>query len=363
MNTALPIFSLLCWFFCTPVLFGQSPKVGAFYFDGWTQFQWNNYEKLNYQKGAYNEVLVHEFSDREPAYGWITSTAEGIRQQIEDGLEAGLDFFVFDWYYCKDTGYEGCFMNNALSLFMENPQSDLKFASMITNDTHDIGPKEWEETMAQLKKQFQHPAYFTIDGRPVVYIYRGDHMTKAFGSVRKFNRALDQLKRECIESGLGEPLIGLARIIGKYAPRRYKWADFMFTYNQPLLLLEDKIEPIRDNEYDIEDMISGEFDYWFYLERKSQNKYFVPTITSGWDRRPWDKSTRIFYTRATREYMAEAVSAAMEFNEDYNEKSLDNMILIYAWNEYAEGGYLSRMKNGEFIGLGIKDAKEKGKEQ
>lgn len=341
----------------TQLLFGQKPAVGAFYFDGWTEYQWNNFKTLKFQGGAYNDKLVNDYSDREPAYGWVTSTEEGIQRQIDDALEAELDFFIFDWYYCRDSGYDECFMNNALDLFMQNPQHEMKFTSMITNDTFNIGPVEWQETKTKLKEQFRHPAYFKIDNRPVVYIYLGAKMIDAFGGVGHFKRALKEFKKECRESGVGEPLIGIANIVENYSLRRLRFADFLFTYNQPVLVLHNDTEPIEDNLYSIDEMIKAEFDYWFYLNGEALNKKFVPTITAGWDRRPWDENTRVVYTKPTREYIKKAVKAAIEFNEGYNDKSLENMILIYAWNEYAEGGYISRMKNGEFIGLGIKDAK------
>lgn len=351
------ISSLLFLFLCSHSLPGQSPQVGAFYFDGWTQKQWDNYKNLNFQGGAYNDALVLEYSDREPAYGWVTSTPKGMEEQIKDALESGLDFLVFDWYYCKGTGYKDCFLNNALNLFMENTQNELKFASMITNDAYDIGPNEWEETKAQLKVQFQHSAYLRINNRPVVYIYLGAKMIDTFGGIRKFKKELKEFKNECRESGLGEPLIGMANIVEEYSLRRLRFADFLFNYNQPVLVLHNDTEPVQGNKYDIDDMIKSEFDYWFYLQGEALNKIFVPTITSGWDKRPWDKSTRVIYTRPTRDYIKKAVNKAIEFNELYNENSLGGMILIYAWNEYAEGGYISPMKNGEFIGMGIKDAK------
>lgn len=359
----LKSFLLFILMFNAQFLLSQSPQVGAFYFDGWSQVSWDNYKKLNYQGGPINDNLLNNYPEREPAYGWVNSTKKGMQLQIKDALEAGLDFFIFDWYYCKDTGYENCTMNTALKLFMENKQSEFKFTSMITNDSYDIGPAEWEETKTKLKEQFQHPSYFKIQGSPVVYIYLGSKMINAFGGIKKLNKALKEFKNECKMLGIKEPLIGIANVVEDYPIRRLRFVDFLFTYNQPVLVLHNKKLPLYENIYDINDMIESEIEYWPYLEEHAKNKKFVPTVTAGWDRRPWDESTRVVYTAPTREYVKKAVKSAIFYNKYSNGKPLDNMILIYAWNEYGEGGMISRLKNGNFIGMGIADAKKESNEE
>lgn len=356
-------FTILFFLFGLSFAFGQPPQVGAFYFDGWSQVQWDNLKRLNYQEGPINDNLINNFPEREPAYGWVNSTQKGMQLQINDAFKAGLDFFIFDWYYCNDSGYNNCQMNHALRLFMANEQKQLKFTTMITNDSYNIGPKEWDETKENLKTQFSHPAYFRLEGRPVMYIYLGAKMIDSFGGIRNFKRALKDFKMECFNEGLNIPLIGIANIVEDYSLRRLRYADFLFTYNQPVLVLHNKKEPIRNNLYHINDMIESEVTYWSYLEREAKNKKFVPTITAGWDRRPWDEKTRVIYTPPTREYIKGAVQSAMNYNKYRNGKSLENMILIYAWNEYGEGGYIARMKDGNFIGMGIADAKREEENQ
>lgn len=362
-NYSMRKLFLICLYWSFLISFAQ-PKIGAFYFDGWTQAQWNNYTKENFDGGAYKKMLINDFSEREPAYGWVTSTPDNIVRQINDAAEAQLDFFIFDWYYCEEVGYEECFMNNALKLFMKaENRNKLSFCSMITNDTHNIGPQEWTETIDNLLKQFSNSAYFKVDDRPLVLIYLGDKMIDAFGKRRKMDKALLQLKKESIKNGLGTPLIGIMNISKKNF-RRMKNVDFISMYNDPTAALR-LYGDTTQREFLYDDLQKGEFISWeYYLEFVNRKKSFVPTVTSSWDDRPWvgkdslgNWNTNLWYERATPEEFKQSILNAHYFNTYYLPNSYD-LIFINAWNEYGEGSYISKMKNGEFMGEAIKQVKK-----
>ena len=86
-------------------------KAGAYYFDGWTgkTDRWHLPERLK-----------DEFGHRKPIWGWVTSTGQVMREQIDCAADYGLRFFAFCWYYPEGTDKKTP-LNNALDLFLQAP--------------------------------------------------------------------------------------------------------------------------------------------------------------------------------------------------------------------------------------------------
>ena len=65
----------------------KSVRFGAYYFDGWTGiYPWH-----------ITPELVKSFPNREPKWGWITSSQEVMNEQISLASKSGLSFFSFCW--------------------------------------------------------------------------------------------------------------------------------------------------------------------------------------------------------------------------------------------------------------------------
>lgn len=350
-------------------VFGQI-KIGTFYFDGWSKLQWDNYKIKNYDKGPYNNYLLNDFSDRKPMYGWITSTKENVEKQIDDAHYINLDFFIFDTYYCKDIGYSSCFSNNALDIYIKSKNiNKVPFLSMITNDSFDIGPKEWDETKSFLFYLFSNPSYYKINGRPIIIIYKGDKIINAFGSIKKFDSILNKFKKEARTRGYKKPIIGIMNIAIENL-EKLKNIDFITTYNDPTAAKRFNNYDPSIKEYEFSTLQEGEKINWdLYLPYIKKKKFFIPTVTSGWDPRPWNGkdengkwNTELWYKKATKSEFYHSINNADKFNKKNSSINMNNrIILINAWNEYGEGSYISKMENGEFLGEVIKIIKENQK--
>lgn len=355
---------LFCVVFLSQLLFGQSPKVGAFYFDGWTEFQWDNYINKNYHGGAYNDLLITEFSERKPAYGWVTSTFLGIQKQIEDAKQAGLNFFIFNLYYCSEGGYDDCFLNNAIRIFQNIAPEDFRFSVMITNDTFDIGPIQWEETEKKILELFSHPSYYRVEGKPLVLVFQGNKMVDAFGNVRKFDKALRSLVNKSISQGTADPIVGIMNI-NRYRLNRIKSVDFVSFYNDPYAALRLRNALPEQKQFTNKQLREGTELYWQEMIGNAKKKFFIPTITAGWDTRPWagrnefgEWKSKLWYERRAKNDIKQATLNALRFNKAYNTHNPFNLIFVNSWNEYGEGSHISRMANGEFLGIGIREALE-----
>ena len=77
----------------------------------------------------------------------------------------------------------------------------------------------------------------------------------------------------------------------------------------------------------------------------------APLCSVGWDKRPWENVEKSVYyvnksTSAFREHLYRAVDYL------YSRNTPNSIIMIYAWNEYGEGGYLAPTvgdKRGKFL--------------
>jgi hypothetical protein len=69
----------------------------------------------------------------------------------------------------------------------------------------------------------------------------------------------------------------------------------------------------------------------------------VPLVNAGWDGRPRDYPGA-WYEQATPSEVADAVKAALDWNRENPKTARAQTVLVYAWNEYDEGGWLCPTK-------------------
>jgi hypothetical protein len=74
---------------------------------------------------------------------------------------------------------------------------------------------------------------------------------------------------------------------------------------------------------------------------------YIPIIMAGWDNRPWPfEPDSWYYTGRTPEQLGAHVENAITWmDENTDLVTPEHIAIIYAWNEYGEGGYL--VPNGE----------------
>jgi hypothetical protein len=91
--------------------------------------------------------------------------------------------------------------------------------------------------------------------------------------------------------------------------------------------------------------------YW--RNAASSGVPYVPLVTTGWDKRPrkdnpvsWEKDhgyhrQEVFPSRATPSEIADHVGDALSFVRSHPRVCPANTVIVYAWNEYDEGGWLA----------------------
>lgn len=322
----------ICW--------GQDKKVmiGAYYFDGWT--------------GAYQDhitpALTEKFPEREPIWGWKTSSQDIMNKQIDAAANAGLSFFNFLWYFYGGSEYKKQPLNHSLGYFINAPnKSKLKFNITVVNHAgFDVGPKDWDSLSNYWLEVFENPNYLKVEKKPLIVFYDMKALIAKFGSPDKVKQAFNQLKDKAKRKGLPGVTIGFCTYVGQVNQADACGADLVTGYNYHAIGFVKGPQAIP-----IAKMQQAEQTYWNQYAQNKKLKY-IPTVTLGWDPRPWaTKANGYGYTPYYKGYSANSVYNSVKNGIKWikaNGKNTpkERILLLYAWNENGEGAWLTPGKTG-----------------
>lgn len=328
--------------------FAQSPTtrpsclIGAYYFDGWTQ-------GTDHLKPR----LLKEFPEREPIWGWNDDSPEVMEKQIDLAADHGIDFFSFDWYWPEGEKKETP-LNTGLSLFLKAPnRGRLQFCLMVANHGgFRIGPKDWHDVSGVWLELFQKATHITIDGKPLIIFFSPRELRAAFRSSAAVKEAFGQLREGAKKVGLPGVMIACCCTPGP----GNKWDDLaelaadgydvLTGYNYHGYPMKGQS---RRQSYAT--MIDGHETIWNKFAERTTLPY-IPCITAGWDKRPWEEKDlpeakqSPYYPDRTPAQVAAFLRRAIRWNNANPDHTLKKrMVLIYAWNENGEGGYLTPTKS------------------
>lgn len=326
-------------------------KVGAYYFDGWSGLT-DEYHLTS--------RLKNEFANREPIWGWYDNTDLIMETQIDYAANNGLDYFSFCWYYPEGPNKQRP-ENNALKLFIKAKNTHrMQFSLMVANHKGFlIGPNDWDVVSNIWIALFKEKNYLTVDGHPILIFFSGEELLSAFGSPYKIRQAFRKLKSKAIEANIKIPLIGVCATPGPENGlddlSAYKNAgfDFFTGYNY------HEYGVGSEKEQDFNQLQISHQQIWNSFGEKAILPY-IPVVTVGWDMRPWEKNETpqsYYYVNRTPEKVAAFVKSAIDWTEKYSKQTLsDRLVLLYAWNENGEGGYITPTKTeGDSMLRAIKD--------
>ncbi|MDQ6481567.1 glycoside hydrolase family 99-like domain-containing protein [Dyadobacter sp. LHD-138] len=331
----------------------QSFKLGAFYFDGWTGLTTHLTPKLQ-----------NDFPDRKPIWGWKTSTSQIMQKQIDVAASAGISFFDFCWYYQKGGNYENpAPLNNALNLYLKAPnKKKLNFTIMVANHPGFIfKADEWEQLSRYWCSLFKDPSYLLVDDKPIITFFSMQSLIETFGTPEKVNEAFKVFKNIAVKEGLNGVVIAGAvnssLPIIKQAERC--GFDVLTGYNYH----GSGLNSIKNEIVSIDSMRIREQIIWNNITQTSTLP-LIPVITLNWDHRPWDKSDTTYSPRFigySGISIKNAVAACKKWSKNNPSKIVnENIAILYAWNEYGEGAWLTpsrKLKNSLLQGVkaGLKE--------
>ncbi len=268
---------------------------------------------------------------------------EQFDQEALLAIEAGIDYFAYCWYGETDA------MSYARHQHRVSQYRDkIKMCAIINVYRLDA------DTMAELYDCMQQSYYFTISGRPVLFIYDGFRFSA---------EKIKEIKKEAAVAGVKQPIYFVA-LAG--------------TGNPAILssLLDNGFEAV--SAYSCGAQSTGEpyraLCAWDRSVDAMKYQYsdrigVIPHITCGRDTRPrlenpvsWAGNYGGHYTvtGTPEEIYAHAAEVLGEIRK-HPEKNMPNSVLVYAWNEHDEGGWCCPTLKVDQQGRPLKDTNGKNR--
>jgi hypothetical protein len=312
--------------------------VGAIRWDGW--FNGNSWERF---------LGPAEWHYRVPFYGKIISDHEvqvcSDSQQVMDkelfyANRAGLNYWAFCYYHPKGWNGSDSYNYGWHRFLASRHKGTMSFCFILQGSW--LGPKEeWSRTVGEFVKLFKKTTYQKVIGnRPLLFVFDCSSIEPHFGSVADGRKAFDELREQTIKAGLGSPYIAaqvFSAADGAAYVDKYDF-DAISAYSLPG-------GGGDHNEYPYSNLVSANVN--FRNSCKAIGKKVIPIVNAGWDGRP-----RIVDPSLARNYqgswhtmpkpteLAQNLNGALAWVRANPEAADSNAILIYAWNETDEGGWL-----------------------
>ena len=322
----------------------RRPLVGAIRWDAWTQWAGEH------DFGPYEKCLgPKEWHYRVPFFGKVVSddkvavrgdTPEVMDQEIAYAAAAGLDYWAFDWYHPR--GWPNAdTMTRSLDLYLSSKRrDDISYCLILLGGAH-FGPKEeWPATVDGLVQRFQAANYQKVlGGRPLVYLFDVDSHLKYWGEGAAAKAPLDLLRQRSVAAGAGDPYLALMiwQPSASVKTLQALGADAFSAYVNP---------PGNENQ-ELPYSQALSLNRWFWEDARQTGKPLIPTVTAGWDYRPMkrpefpDRSLQSsWFAQAKPEELADHLRNALDYVRQYPKVCEADSVIIYAWNEFSEGGWI-----------------------
>lgn len=327
-------------------------KLGAYYFDGWNGK--NTYQLSN--------RLMRDYNERKPIWGWITSKQEIMDKQIDLASNYDLSFFNFCWYYDynKQQNIGNDEKNDALKYYLKSKNKNkLEFAIMVANHKgYDIRMSDWNELTAFWIELFKDPNYLKANGKPLISFFSIYGLEKTFGGAKNVKIAFEKFKEQAKAAGL--PGITIAAVLSptekSIALSENSGYDVVTAYNHHSYGFSGN----KLRTFPVDSMRHAETMVWNKFISSSKLP-LIPTVTLNWDKRPQEEGA----SNADSRYVG--FSGVSVFKAIVNAKKWvlknssnitnENIINVFAWNEYGEGAWLTP---SEKLGSSLLDGLKRG---
>ncbi|HZY38414.1 MAG TPA: glycoside hydrolase family 99-like domain-containing protein [Mucilaginibacter sp.] len=320
-------------------LFAQNsdkPLIGAYYFDGWAG-----------APGQRNitDKMVKDFKERKSIWGWKTSNAQAMKEQIDLAADAGLSFFDFCWYDPETMkgNFQESPYNQALSLFLQAPNKDrLKYCIIVCNHAkYTIDRDDWYKLTNYWIELFKTDQYLKFNGKPYIVFFSVAKLIEKFGSAQTVKDSLNVFRDRAERAGFrGLTIAGCASAnqqeianiedCGIDVVTAYSYHDNGFSGSNPT---------------PVDNLINADHRIWGNVIN-AVNKPYVPAASVNFDRRPQardenDFATIKYYNGFNQASVYKTVSTLKSWIIHNSRRTYENMGVIYAWNEYGEGAWLT----------------------
>ena len=309
--------------------------VGVYYFDGWSGRNLKLAEDPQFAKLTppthLTKRLLGEFAGREPIWGWRDDKLEIVERQIDLAAEHGIAFFAFCWYFHKEPNEIAKDpLNTGLELYLKAHNNHrLKFCLLVANHAgFEIkGTADWKQAADLWMPYLTHKQHVRINGKPLVIIFSPQGGDKA---------GFEYLQVAAREAGLpgvaiaacnaGDPNVG-------------------YTHRTHYNIIPGYASGSEKHAYT--ELLTAHQQQW----QGSGQQPYIPVITAGWDKRPWEgidglgQTQGWYYPDRTPSQFGAFLESAIQWMDQHpDQTTAERIVLVYAWNEFGEGGYITPTK-------------------
>lgn len=337
-----------------PAYTGNEPRSMMFWPEGIGEWQ--------SVRNAVSKFHEHNWP-RKPLWGYVNEADPYVMEmQINAAADHGVNVFIYDWYWydrrpfleaCLNDGYLKARNNSKVKFYLmwanhnANNTWDIRLSQYGDNIIWDgaVDRKEFEIIGRRLiEKYFNHPSYYTIDGKPVFMIYDLQNLLKGLGSVDATNDALKWLRKEAIDTGLpgihlqlayqGEQFLNLSGVDSETEINPEKIIESLRFDSITHYQFAHFVNIDRDYKLIMDDVLKE----WARVEKNYAIPYF-PHISIGWDNNPRFKELRPGIIKGnTPEEFRKALEKAKLFADTHPAQT--PLVTINSWNEWTESSYL-----------------------
>ncbi len=342
----------------------MKPEIGVYYWANWHRTKANDekrgqgWTEWEYLKDAIPRFPGHE-QPKHPIWGYLDdSQVETLELQIDTAADHGISSFLFDW------GPRGVDIPAPeLEAFLAARNCErLKFGLMICG-----GMPEDPDTFYRymIEHLFRRPNFLRVRGGLCVIFYELHKYVRHFGSVAETAAQFARFRRMIRDAGLGE----LHLVAMEWGLQKEFWTD-----------IGDPIEAMKEIGVDavtsyvwahntVPAWPHGPYAEWAESAKACMeeiaDRYPVPYyyhVSTGWDPSPRCPQTmryveggplmyhtlsgkyEIFHTpyfsSIIRDDTPEEFKKALKWAKQKAEETGNELVTVYAWNEWTEGGYL-----------------------
>jgi hypothetical protein len=313
----------------------QCATIGAYYFDGWSGHNRQlaadqQFAKLN-PPTHLTKRLLGEFAGREPIWGWRDDKLEVVEQQIDLAANHGIAFFAFCWYFHEDPNeIAKDSLNTGLELYLKAKNNHrIKFCLLVANHAgFEIkGTAEWKQAADLWMPYLNHKQHVRINGKPLIIIFSPQGGDKA---------GFEYIQTSARKAGL--PGVAIAACNAGDP-------DTGYTHRTHYNIIPGYASGSEEHPYT--ELLTAHQQQW----RGSGQHPYIPVITAGWDKRPWEGADGLgqtegwYYPDRTPSQFAAFLESAIQWMDQHpDQTTAERIVLIYAWNEFGEGGYIAPTK-------------------
>lgn len=268
-------------------------------------------------------------------------------EEIEYAHSAGLSYWAFDAYARTSP------MSNALKLYLSSSKRGMIDFCLLT----DIGSLANQNLISWQRELLREESYqCVLDRRPIFFILLpGPEAVNRIGGIARAQILVERFRETVASGGPGSPYLVLLNqipsLVAQYAEKLGCDAIGAYAINRNL-----PHAPFAQLAEDTKEL-------WDQFAATGLS--VVPPITTGFDRRPraehpvpWEHQStvgetavEIYYETAKPKEIADELAECIKWIRAHPRVAPANTALIYAWNEFDEGGWLCPTYRGDLSRL------------